>query len=1074
MMNFPHVHSTSLPTVKISTLIGGGSKIGDGMTGNALLRYPYGIALGLNSEILIADTFNQRIRKVSSSDVSTFAGVGTSSFSGDGALATQSEINFPYGVIVNSLGETFIADTSNHVIRKVSTNGKISTIAGTASSYGYSGDGGLATNALLNSPYGLALNSSSGEVIIVDTSNNVIRKVSSIGNITTIAGTGAAGYSGDNGQATNAKFNAPRAAFYSNGELFVADSRNHRIRKISNSGIVTTVAGTGTAGFNGDSILAKNAQLNYPSGISVNSNGEIFISDSVNNRIRKILTNGTIITIAGTGTVGLSGDGGLAVNAQLWLPSGIVVNSVGEIFISDSYNHRIRKISASGVISTFAGTSSFGEDVQASKSFVSPNGNPIIYGNNLLFTDNGKVRRVDLSTNVISTLSSVTPLGSAVSYYNNEVYVMYLGSYLSKIKSSLTAVAGTGAIGADSGDGLAITERLHNPNSIFISSNGDSYFSDSSNHKIRKLSNGYITTIAGTGTSGYSGDGSSATSAKLNNPKGVVVSSSGEIYFSDSENHRIRKISTGGIISTVAGSGESGFSGDGGLAISAKIHYPNGIAMNSNGELIFTDTRNNRIRKVSTSGYISTIAGNGTVAYKATFSGDNGLAINAQLFVPFAVAVNLTNNDIYIADSGNHRIRKVSSSSGIITTVAGTGTSGFSGDNGLATNAKLNFPFSISIGNSGEIYISDQYNQRVRKVAANGYISTIAGSGAIGFNGDGLAATSTCFNYPSGVSSNSNGDVFIIDSFNSRIRKLSSGKISTVAGGLGDGSSAVNSYLNSQSFAISSKSGEIFIADSNNHRIRKIATNGDISTVAGSGVAGFSGDGGLATSATLNNPSYVAVNSNGELLISDTNNHRIRKVSLNGIITTIAGNGTAGYNGEGNNASLYQLNYPSGLVVSSTGDLFIADSYNHRIRKLNVNGTISTSAGNGIAGLSGDGSLPTSAQLNFPTGLAVSSVGELYISDDSNNRIRKVSLTCSQGESLVNGLCEQTVTPTPSTSSGGSIPQPSKSITTPKTSGSKNVTPSKSQRVSEASATAISLVYLVLICIVLIGQLNLA
>ncbi|EFC36159.1 predicted protein [Naegleria gruberi] len=260
----------------ISTIVGGGSFIGDGLIStNALLNYPSGMAM-YNGDLLIADSFNHRIRKVSFSSsgvISTIAGIGSSSFSGDGGLAINAELNFPSGVAVHSNGDVYIADKSNHVIRKVSAlNGKITTIAGIAGETElnkYSNS--LATNTTLNSPQYLAVNSSTAEVIISDTNNNVIRKVYLNGTIVTIAGVyGSSGYSGDNGNAVSAKlFNPKGIIINSIGEIIFADSRNHRIRKISKNGKITTIAGTGTAGLSGDGGLATSAKLNYPNSVAL-------------------------------------------------------------------------------------------------------------------------------------------------------------------------------------------------------------------------------------------------------------------------------------------------------------------------------------------------------------------------------------------------------------------------------------------------------------------------------------------------------------------------------------------------------------------------------------------------------------------------------------------------------------------------------------------------------------------------------------------------------------------------------------------------------------------------------------
>jgi len=336
---------------------------------------------------------------------------------------------------------------------------------------------------------------------------------------------------------------------------------------------------------------------------------------------------------------------------------------------------------------------------------------------------------------------------------------------------------------------------------------------------------------------------------------------------------------------------------------------------------------------------ISTFAGNGTRGYCC----DGGPATSAELFWPSGVAFDSSGNT-YIADSSNNRIRKVFLN-GTIITFAGNGTGGYSGDGGPATSAQLRYPTGVAVDSSGNVFIADANNNRVRKVFPNGTIVTIAGNGTAGYSGDGGPATSAELYDPFGV--------------------------------------AVDS------------SGNVFIADSSNNRIREVFLNGTIVTFAGNGTAGYSGDGGPATSAQLYFPYGVAVDSSGNVFIADTYNNRIREVFLNGTITTFAGNGTHGYSGDGGPATSAELHIPSGMAVDSSGNLFIADQGNNRIREVFLNGTIVTIAGNGTAGYSGNGGPATSAKLNSPTGVAIDSSGNIYIADTYNMVIRKVTMTAT-------------------------------------------------------------------------------
>jgi uncharacterized protein (TIGR03437 family) len=488
---------------------------------------------------------------------------------------------------------------------------------------------------------------------------------------------------------------------------------------------------------------------------------------------------------------------------------------------------------------------------------------------------------------------------------------------------------------------------------------------------------GILTLVAGNGTTGFSGDNGPATSAQLGGPRGIAVDSAGNVYIADSYANRVRKVSNG-VITTIAGNGTYGFSGDNGPAASAELAEPFGLAVDSAGNLYIADWGNNRIREVS-NGVITTVAGaaaNGTCC----FNGDGGPATSAQIIEPEDIAVDSAGN-LYIADYVDHSVRKVSG--GVITTVAGNGTQGFSGDNGPATSAQLAGPYGVAVDSAGNIYIGDAPINRVRKVSG-GVITTVAGTGTQGFSGDNGPATNAQLYYPYGVSVDSAGDLYIADSENYLIRKVANGVITTVAGNGtqgfgGDNGPATSAQLQPSGVAVDS-AGSLYIADSPNNRIRKVA-NGVITTVAGNGTPGFGGDNGPATSAQLYYPSGVAVDAAGNVYIADTFNNRVRKIS-GGVITTVAGNGTPSFGGGDNGpATSAQLYYPSGVAVDSAGDLYIADTESSRIRKI-ANGVITTVAGGGTS---------PSDYLSFPDGVAVDSAGNLYIADTRNNLIRKVS-----------------------------------------------------------------------------------
>jgi len=663
-------------------------------------------------------------------------------------------------------------------------------------------------------------------------------------------------------------------------------------------GDISTIAGRGL----GDNGPATSAGLLFPSRVALDAAGNVYIADSSNNRVRKVTTSGVISTFAGAGLQTSSGDGGQAASAGLNGCSGVAVDLSGNIYIADTYNHRIRKVNSSGVITTFAGI-----------------GSPTFSGDG----------------------------------------------------------------------GQAASAGLNSPINVAVDSSGNVYIADSSNNRIRQVDNaGVITTFAGTGASSFSGDGGQAASASLNAPQGITVDLSNNVYIADTNNNRIRKVNAGGVINTIAGLGSSSYSGDGGQAISAELNLPSDVSLYA-GNIYIADSGNNRIRRVDATGVITTYAGMGT----ASFSGDYGPAISAGLSRPMGVTVD-TAGFVYISDASNNRIRKVISGD-VITTLAGTDAATFSGDGGAAVSAGLNLTVGVAVDLSGNVYVADTVNNRIRKTNTAGVITTFAGNGIASFSGDGGQATSAGLCDPFDVAVDVAGNVYIADYCNSRIRKVNtSGVITTYAGNgaitySGEGL-AISNSLNSPTGVAVDLTGNVYIADTSHHRIRKVTTGGVISTIAGDGISGFAGDGGTATSAHLKLPSGVKVDSAGNVFIADSGNNRIRKINTSGFINTVAGNGTAAYSGDNGPATSASLNLPNNVAVDPFDNLYIADTFNNRIRKVNASGDITTLAGIGAAPYSGDGGPAISASLSGPYGVAVDSSGNVFIADTFNNRVRKV------------------------------------------------------------------------------------
>jgi sugar lactone lactonase YvrE len=653
--------------------------------------------------------------------------------------------------------------------------------------------------------------------------------------ITTIAGCGI----GDDSLATRAELDRPVAvALDHSGNTYIADYDNGLVRKVNASGIISTLAGG-----------------SGPSGVAVDRAENVYIAFSGNNLILKVSPTGTVSTIAGTATSGYNGDGIPATSAKLNYPADVAVDTAGNIYIADEDNYRVRKVNPSGIIST---------------------------------------------------------------------------------------VAGNGVYGFSGMGGPAPASSISHPYRVALDKTGNLYIGDVGTYHIYKVGTAdTITSFMGTGAYGFTGDGGPATAAQMSYADGLVTDTVGNLYVSDRNNCRIRVVNAAtGIVNTMYGTGIGGYSGDGSPAATTELNTPQGLAFDSLGNLFICDYYSNRVREVNTSGIISTFAG------QSGLFGEGYPAVNAELGFIINLTIDAAGN-IYLADIDNHRIRMINAATGAITTMAGCGISGqqdnFSGDGGPATAAHLYFPNTMAFDRAGNMYICDQSNERIRMVSASGIISTFAGNGTAGFV-DNVPATDAEFGNPTGV---------VVD-----------------------------------------KAGNVYISDNNNHCIRKVdASTGIITTVAGNGFAGYSGDGGPATNAELNHPYDVAVDGQGNLYISDGDNYCIRMVDTMGNISTVAGNGTLGFSGDGGPAVDAQMRALWGIKVDSAGDIIIADDDNQRIRLVHTNGIITTIAGNGTAGFSGDGGPALDAGLAYPKGVAFDLAGNLYIADNNNRRIRKTSLT---------------------------------------------------------------------------------
>ena len=473
------------------------------------------------------------------------------------------------------------------------------------------------------------------------------------------------------------------------------------------------------------------------------------------------------------------------------------------------------------------------------------------------------------------------------------------------------------------------------------------------------------------GASYVDGTGSDA---RLGAPTGIAVDAAGNVYMADGGNNAIRRVSPSGAVTSYAGSGSPGAAdGTGGFA---SFSSPSGIAIDAGGNLVVVDTANNRIRKVSPARAVTTLAGSGTLGRK------DGTGWAATFNNPLGVALDASGN-AYVSDTYSHVIRKVTPA-GTVTTFAGTGVQGYV--DGAATSAQFQMPSGIGFDPSGNLYVCDWGNNRIRKITPGGTVSTFAGSGSYGrTNGTGTAAS---FGYPQGIVSDPAGNLYVADSGNGMIRKISpAGAVTTFAGagggGSADGPAATAMFSLPLALAFDG-GGNLYVADTWNYLIRKITPGGTVSTLASTGGGGYVDATGDA--ARFMDPQGAAVDASGNVYVADSGNHRIRKITPSGVVSTFAGSGVAGSaNGV---AAAAQFNVPAGIAFDGSGSAYVADQSNHAIRKISAAGTVSLLAGGSWGNADGTGA---AAKFSFPSGVAVDAAGNVYVCDEDNNKIRKVT-----------------------------------------------------------------------------------
>jgi sugar lactone lactonase YvrE len=748
--------------------------------------------------------------------------------------------------------------------------------------------------------------------------------------IATLAGKGTPGST--DGAGGLAEFRGPSGlAVDSSGDVYVADSGNDTIREISPAGVVTTLAGSpGSPGSADGSGTA--ARFNDPTGVAVDSSGDVYVADSGNDTIRVISPVGVVTTLAGSpGSPGSANGSGSA--ARFSDPTGVAVDSSGDVYVADSGNDTIRVISPAGVVTTLAG-------------------------------------------------SPVSP-GSA--------------------------------------NGAGTAARFNDPTGVAVDSSGDVYVADSGNDTIRVISPaGVVTTLAGSPGSPGSANGTGS-KAQFSGPTAVAVDASGNVYVADTGNNLIREIQPGGVVTTVAPSTSqpaavlSGSSVSADAAGGGAFDGPLGVTVDASGNVYVGDSGDNEIQMaialpVVTSSLAATDPVGKAFSYQITASNDPtsysatglppGLALNPSTG---AITGTPTASGTYTVEvSGMNQVEGVAAD--LILTVSAPSQTTYTpfdfstyagqlaagGANGTGSSAQFSGPAAVAVDSNGNVYVADSGNDTIRKISPGGIVTTLAGTAGSPGSTDGTGASAR-FNDPTGVAVDSSGNIYVADSGNDTIREITpAGVVTTLAGtagssGSADGTGASARFDDPYGVAVDS-SGEVYVSDSGNDTIRKIAPGGGVTTLAGA-AGNFGSANGSGSSAQFFGPEGLAVDSSGNVYVADDLNEMVRKVAPTGVVTTLAGTaGTPGTADGAESASLFDS--PSGVAVDALGNVYVADFENETIREISSVGAVTTLGGSpGYPGsANGAGG---SAEFYDPAGIAVTTGGELYVADAGNNEIRQ-------------------------------------------------------------------------------------
>jgi hypothetical protein len=652
----------------------------------------------------------------------TLAGPGSAGanwFDGEG---NEARLSAPVGVVRDDAGNLYVADSANNAIRKITTNGLVTTVAGVAGAAGSADGAGAA--ARFRSPYGIARDSS-GNLYVADRVNHLIRKITPAGVVSTLAGLAQTPGTAD-GTNSSARFRLPQAiAVDSANNVFVADTGNHTIRKITPDGVVTTFAGVAGSSGSVDK-TGTAAKFNSPVGLAFDGNGNLYVADTGNHTLRKITPNGAVTTLAGlAGSPG--SNNGTNASARFNSPFGLVVNGAN-IYVADTGNHTIRNVTLTGVVTTLAGGAGVSGSTDAtglSARFNFPVGVAFDVNTNLFVTDFGN-----------DTLREISP------------------------ELAVTTFVGLPG-GSGSADGSGNLARFSFPSAVTTDSDGNTYVADQSNDTIRKIApDGTVTTIAGAANSVGTNNGT-ALNARFNSLAGLAFDPSGNLIILDTANQMVRKMSPLGEVSTLAGLPGTSGTNDG-AGSNARFSTPFGLAVDTNGMIYVGDTHNHTIRKITPDGTVTTFAGSVGVAGNLDA---NGLA--AQFSFPEQMAFD-NNQNLFVMNEGTSTIRKITPGGDVITFAGNSGTAGSA--DGTGTNATFSSPFGLAADASGNLFVADTVNQTIRKITPAGVVTTIAGAPGVPGSADGTGSDAR-FSQPEGMAVDIQGNVYVADAVNHSIRK---------------------------------------------------------------------------------------------------------------------------------------------------------------------------------------------------------------------------------------------------------------------------------------------------------------